>query len=437
MGVGARVRDAIVAVRARERFDARGVPTVEAEVRLEGGAVGRALAPAGTSTGRHEARELRDGGPRLRGLGVRRAVAVVAELLEPALRGRPAADQAGADAALVAADGTPDRGRAGANALVAVSLAVARAAAAAHGLPLWAWIAHLAGAEPTLPLPMVNVFSGGLHAEGGADLQDYLFVPVGAPDLPSALEAAAEVRAAGEAVLRRRGVQLRPGLEGGLGPAVPDDRAPLAWLAEAMGAAGLEPGRDGALAVDVAASRLLGSDGLYHLPREGRRLDAAAMAEEVRGWLDAFPLVSVEDPLGEDDWEGWRHLTAELGGRAQLLGDDLFATQAARLEEAIARGVANAALAKCNQVGTLSETLAFLARARQAGYARVVSARSGETEDDWLADLAVGTGAGQIKIGSLRGAERTGKYNRLLAIAEEMAPEAPYAGRAALAGGTG
>ncbi len=425
--------DAVAAVRAREVYDSRGKPTVEAEVVLAGGARGWAMVPSGASTGRHEAVELRDGGPRLRGLGVRRAVAAVHEVLAPAVAGFPAGEQGAIDAALCAADGTPDRSRLGANALLAVSMAVARASAAHAALPLWRRFADLSGAEPLLPLPMVNVFSGGLHAGGGVDVQDYLFVPLAADGVAEAIEQAVEVRLAAGDLLRERGLTTLLADEGGFGPPLPTNSAALDLLVDAMARAGMAPGSRGGIALDLAASHLARAGG-YALPSEGVVRSGAEMVALVARWAATSPVVSVEDPLGEDDWAGWRQATADLGGRLQVVGDDLFVTQEARLRRGIAERVANAVLVKCNQVGTVSETLAVVALARRAGYAVVVSARSGETEDPWLADLAVGTGAGQIKVGATRTSERTSKYNRLLRIAEEMGSAARFAGRAALAG---
>jgi len=427
------MNDSIIAVGALEVYDSRGKPTVEAEVRLSGGAVGRAMVPSGASVGRHEALELRDGGARLRGQGVRGAVAAVREVLGPLMLGRPASDQQACDAALVAADGTPNRGHLGGNALLAVSLAVLRAAAAALSVPLWRHVADLVGTAAVLPLPMVNIISGGRHAEGGADVQDFLFVPVGAADVRLAIEQAIEVRLAAADILRQRGASTLLADEGGFGPRLATNSEGLDLLGEALHRAGLRRATDAGIAVDVAASQLW-QDGGYVLDLERRRLDASGMGALMEEWVGGYPLVSLEDPLGEDDWEGWRRLSRRLGDRVQLVGDDLFATQADRLDRGIAEGVANAILVKCNQVGTVSEALEVVARAKRAGYRTILSARSGETEDSWLADLAVGCGAGQIKVGATRTSERLSKYNQLLRIAEQMGPGAPYAGRGALAG---
>jgi enolase len=412
---------AIASVHAREILDSRGRPTVEVDVRLEDGTLARSSVPSGASVGRHEAHELRDGDPRrFGGFGVRAAVASVRDEIAPAVTGLSVLDQAGLDALLVELDGTPDRSRLGANALLAVSTAAARAAAAVRGVPLWR---SLAGDRPvSLPLPMVNVVSGGLHAEGGLAFQDFLAVPVGARSYSDAIEAAADVRAATGELLAARGLSTLKADEGGFGPALGGAEDALELLVDAAARAG----REVALAIDVAAT---------HLHRDGRYdgdLDAAGMVDLLEGLVERFPVVSIEDGLAEDDWDGWALLTERLGGRVQLLGDDLFTTSPARLARGAAEGVANAVLVKMNQIGTLTETLAVVEQARAAGYATVVSARSGETEDDFLAHLAVGTAAGQIKVGSLAQSERLAKYNALLRIEEELGPDAPFAGRAAL-----
>jgi len=410
---------AIAAVRGREVLDSRGRPTVEAEVTLEDGRRVHASVPSGASTGRHEAHELRDGDPgRYRGRGVRRAVANVTELLAPAVAGLEAADQAAIDAALIAADGTPDKSRAGANAVLAVSVAAARAGAVDRGVPLWR---HLGGrGTPVIPRPMINLISGGLHARRNLDLQDLLIIPVGATTYPEALEAAAAVIEATGELLAARGLSTLHADEGGFGPALGGHAEALELAAAAVDRAGLRLGTDIAFALDVAATHFYDTGlGEYHLATEGVRLDADGMIDLVAGWLDAFPIVSVEDVLAEDDWAGWARATARLGGRVQLVGDDLFATNAARLRRGIDAGAANAVLVKMNQIGTVTETLALAAQALDAGYRAVVSARSGETEDDALADLAVAARAGQIKVGSLAQSERLAKYNRLLRILDE------------------
>jgi enolase len=419
----------IEAVTAREILDSRGRPTVEADVRLANGLLGRASVPSGASTGRHEALELRDHDPdRFGGFGVRGAVRNVWEVIAPAVVGRDALDQAGLDTMLVELDGTPGKERLGANALLAVSIATARAAAAACGLPLWR---YLAGGEPALPLPMVNIFSGGLHAPRGLAFQDFLIVPVGARRYSDALETVYAVRSAAERVLAERGLSTLKADEGGFGPALERPEHALDLLEEATRRAGYRAGAEVAFAVDVAASHFA-REGRYELLHEGG-LGALELVELLERLVARYPLVSIEDGLGEDDWEGWTLLTGRLGKSVQLLGDDLFTTDRLRLERGIEAGVANAVLVKMNQIGTLTETISVIEQARRAGYATVVSARSGETEDPFIADLAVATGAGQIKIGSLAQSERLAKYNQLLRIEEELGPEAGFAGASALA----
>ncbi len=424
------MKTTITGVSAWEVLDSRGTPTVACEVRLGGGACAAAAVPSGASTGTHEAREARDGGPRYGGRGVRRAVANVRDVLGPAVVGRDAEDQAGLDAALRAADGTPTLGRVGANAVLAVSVASMRAAAAASGVPLYR---RLSGdADPLLPLPMINIISGGAHAGGTVDIQDFLIVPIGATTFAQAIEWAWRVRQGTVAVAAKRGLPVAlVADEGGLGPPLPSNRAALELLVDGIAHAGLRLGTEVALAVDVAATQLL-HGGRYHLAAEGRVLDGAALLDELVSWCADYAIVSLEDPMGEDDWATWATASARLGGRLQILGDDLFVTDLQRLERGIADGVANAVLVKPNQTGTLSDARAVVVRAQQAGYATVVSARSGDTEDAWLADLAVGWRAGQIKVGSLTRAERTAKWNRLLRIEAEAGGRATFAGRAAL-----
>jgi enolase len=416
-------------VHSREILDSRGQPTVEAEVRLSDGTIALASVPAGASTGRHEAVELRDGDPsRFQGRGVLRAVASVNGEIADALRGH-AADFRAVDRLLVELDGTPDKSRLGANAILAVSLACARAEAALAGVPLWR---HL-GAEPLLPLPMVNILSGGLHACRQLDFQDFLVIPVGAATYREALRIAVAVYVAAADVLRERGLSVLKADEGGFGPPLDSNAAALELLDIAVARAGLQPGDDVAYALDVAATHFHNSDGTYELASESRTCTPAELAELVARLANRHPILSVEDALAEDEWDGWVALTERLGGRMQILGDDLFATNLDRLERGIGLGAANAVLVKMNQVGTISEMLAVVERAKQAGYRTVISARSGETEDPALADLAVGTAAGQIKIGSVAQSERLAKYNQLLRIEEALGTDAPYAGRAALA----
>lgn len=423
---------AIAGVRAWEALDSRGTPTVACEVRLAGGARGQALVPSGASTGAHEAFELRDGGERYGGKGVLRAVAAVNGEIAGAVAGLAAEDGAAVDRVLEQLDGTPNLARLGANAVLAVSIAAARAAAGAFGAPLYAVLAG--SGEPLLPLPMVNVVSGGAHARGaGVDVQDFLVVPVGAATFAEAIEWAWRVRRATAALARERGHQASlVADEGGLGLPLASNRAGLELLVEGIERAGLVPGEEAAVAIDVAATQLVAGGG-YRLDTERRTLATGELVDELESWCDAYPVVSLEDPLGEDDWDGWREATRRLGGRLQLLGDDLFATDVARLRRGIDRRVANAVLVKPNQCGTLTRAAACVALARDSGYAPVVSARSGDTEDGWLADLAVGWRAGQIKVGSTARSERTAKWNRLLQIEVELGERARYAGRAVLA----
>jgi enolase len=420
-------------VTAREVLDSRGRPTVEVEVELTDGTTAAASVPAGASTGAHEARELRDGDPqRYRGLGVLTAVRNVEEALGPAIIGRDAADQAGLDGELIALDGTPDKSRLGANAVLGVSLAVARAAAFADGVPLWRHLAN--GRGPVLPLPMVNVVSGAPHGNRALDIQDFLVVPVGATSFSQALETCAVIRSALEDVLSARGLSTLKADEGGFGPELDSTEAALELIVAAVAAAGREPGDDVAIALDLAATQLFdAAHGAYAVGEQHGDLSADDLIELVDRWCARYPIVSVEDALAEDDWDGWQRLTARLGGRLQLVGDDLFTTSVDRLERGVRSGVANAILIKLNQVGTVTETLAAVRRAREAGYACIASARSGETEDTFLAHLAVGTGAGQIKVGSVAQSERLAKYNELLRIEEALGDDAVFAGRDALA----
>lgn len=416
----------IAQIRARQVLDSRGLPTVEVDVQLASGHLGRAMVPAGASTGAAEARELRDGAPRRwRGKGVERAVANVNQVIGPALAGADPADQAGLDQRLRELDGTPDKGRLGANAILGVSLAAARAAAAGRGLPLYR---HL-GAGTLLPVPMFNIISGGLHARGNLDLQDFLAIPWGAPDPAEALRWGTEIWYAMKDLLAARGHSTLVADEGGFGPSLGSNEEALELLVAAIGAAGLRPGPDVAIAVDVAASHFW-RDGRYHLGAEGRSLTAAELVDLLERWVQGYPILSIEDGLAEEDWAGWRLLTARLGARVALVGDDLFTTNPQRLERGIAAGCANAVLVKPNQIGTLTETLAVVARARAAGYLPVISARSGETEDAFITDLAVATAAGQLKVGSLTRSERLAKWNQLLRIAEELGAAGTWPGKA-------
>ena len=410
-------------VLAREILDSRGRPTVEADVFLSDGTLGRASVPSGASTGTHEAVELRDGEPdHYAGSGVRRAVANVRDVIGPSVIGVEAADQARLDAMLVDVDGTPNKARLGANALLSVSLATCRAAAASAAIPLYRHIATLAReARPMIPLPMVNIVSGGLHAGGQIEIQDVLAMPTGAQDFAQALEWAWRVHhAAGERV-RREGYPPLVADEGGWAPPFTSNEDALEWVTDAITAAGLRPGVDVCLAVDVAATHFFDADTRqYVLRREDRRLGGAEMVDMLATWRRAYPLVSIEDALAEDDWENWHALAQRLGDSTQLVGDDLFTTDGARVQRGIREGAANAVLVKVNQIGTLSEALRVVERARQAGWRSVASARSGETEDAFLSDLAVGCGADQIKVGSVTRSSRLAKWNQLLRIEEEL-----------------
>ena len=406
---------------ARQVLDSRGNPTIEVEATLESGVRASAMVPSGASTGAHEALELRDGaGAPYGGRSVLRAVRQVNTEINWPLVGFNARDQAALDRCLIELDGTPNKSRLGANAILGVSMAVARAVAQAEGVPLWKYLAGKR--SPSIPLPMINILSGGLHAGGNFEFQDFLAIPAGFASLAERLEAAVRIHRQTGQLLREAGYELTGVAdEGGWGPRLPSNRAALEWLTRAIESAGFEPGRQVAIAIDVAATHFF-RDGRYDLASEGRSVSAAEMTAMLADWVREFPIVSIEDPLAEGDWPGWKHLTTELAGSGneplQVIGDDLFCTNIERLERGIREGAANAVLVKMNQIGTLTETFAVIDRAREAGYRAVISARSGETEDSFLADLAVASGAGQIKIGSVTRSERLAKYNRLLAIEE-------------------
>ncbi len=423
----------IRSLHARQILDSRGRPTVEVDVELADGTQARASVPSGASTGAAEAHELRDGdSAHYEGRGVLRAVANVNGEIAAALRGRDAGDQAGVDAALLALDGTLQLKRLGANAILGASLAVCRGAAASARQPLYQRIAALAGtAHLTMPMPMVNILSGGLHAGRGMDVQDFLAIPASATSIAEAIHMAGRMRSACARVMQRRGLSTLLADEGGLSPGFENGRMALQLMVEAAEEAGLQPGIDMVIAIDVAASSLKGPNGSYRLEREGRSCGSDEMIAMMEDWVREFPVVSIEDALDEEDWAGWRKLTASLGAKVRLIGDDLFTTNLERVRRGIAQEVGNGVLVKVNQNGTLSGTLAVIAAARAAGYAPVVSARSGETEDDFIADLAVGTAAGQIKIGSVRCSDRLSKYNQLLRI--EQHSGAPFAGMSAVA----
>ena len=424
----------IAAIRAREVLDSRGNPTVEVDLRLRGGALGRAIVPSGASTGRHEAVELRDGNPtRYDGKGVLRAVAAVNDVIAPALAGDNPADaseQAAVDALLRELDGTSNKSRLGANAILGVSLAAARASAHAAGIPFYR---HLGGKSATLlPLPMVNIISGGRHAVGGLDMQDFLAIPIGAPTYRAALRMAVDVHRAVGRILTQTG-PYGHGVadEGGYGPPLPCHEDALGLLHDATRLAGYRCARDGdiAIGIDVAATEFMDAAGGYTLQAERRTFSATELADLLAHWAGTYPIISIEDGAGEDDWDGWAYLTERLGTTTQLIGDDLFTTNPQRLAMGADRGIANAILVKPNQIGTLTETLDTVRLAQQRGYLPVISARSGETEDTTIADLAVATGAGQIKIGSITRSERLAKYNQLLRIEEELGENARFAGR--------
>ena len=417
----------IEAIRAREIIDSRGNPTVEADVRLAGGALGSAAVPSGASTGAREAVELRDGDPaRYGGRGVERAVANVEREIAPALEGEDAGEQARIDALLRELDGTPNKSRLGANAILAVSLAAARAAAASRGQWLHEHLAALAGhPPPRMPVPMMNVVNGGAHADNNVDVQEFMVVPCGVASFRDAVRCGAEVFHTLKALLLERGLATAVGDEGGVAPDLDSNREAIELILEAIGRAGYRAGEDVFIAIDAASSEFH-RGGRYHF--EGKALDAPGFASVLAAWADDFPVVSIEDGMAEDDWEGWAELTARLGSRVQLVGDDLFVTHPGTLRRGVREGVANAVLVKVNQIGTLSETFETLGIAREAGYAAVISHRSGETEDTFIADLAVATGAGQIKTGSMCRSDRVAKYNRLLRI-EERLGEAVWPGR--------
>ena len=418
---------AISRIHAREILDSRGNPTVEAEVRLAGGGFGTAAVPSGASTGQREALELRDGeADRYLGKGVRRAVANINGPIAEALKGFDAADQTGLDRKLIALDGTDNKGHLGANALLAVSMAAAYAAADAAGQPLYAYLAGDT-APSVMPVPMMNIVNGGSHADNSVDLQEFMIVPVGASSLAEAVRYGAETFHALKKVLNKRGLSTGVGDEGGFAPDLPSNEAAIEVILEAIEGAGYRPGSDIALGLDTASSEFY-RDGRYELASEKRSLDAGGMIDYLEGWVKQYPIVTIEDGLDEGDWEGWEELTRRLGERVQLVGDDLYVTNTAILKEGIERGVANSILIKVNQIGTLTETLEAIAMAHDAGYTAVVSHRSGETEDTTIADLAVATGCGQIKTGSLSRSDRVAKYNRLMRIEEALGTQARYPG---------
>jgi enolase len=420
----------IKSLRAREVLDSRGQPTVEVEAVLRDGTLGRAIVPSGASTGKHEAVELRDGGRRMAGKGVRRAVQNVNRILAPRLKGREAKDQTAIDRLMNEIDGTPNKGKLGANAILGVSLAVAHAEANAQGVPLYR---YLGGPRAgTLPVPMLNVLNGGAHASNNVDFQEFMIIPLGMKRFSEALAGAVEIFQTLKKVLGQKGYSTGVGDEGGFAPNLKTNEEAVELLLEAITQAGYKPGSQVALGLDVAASEFF-EHGVYHFKKsDGARRKPEEMVRLYESWVRQYPIVSIEDPLSEDDWDGWKEVTRALGGKVQLVGDDIFVTNKTRLEQGIQSGVANSILVKVNQIGTLSETLETMELAKKSGYTTVMSHRSGETEDATIADLAVATNAGQIKTGAPCRGERTAKYNQLLRIEEDLGKRAVYPGKKAL-----
>ncbi len=426
---------AIIDIIGREILDSRGNPTVEVDVHLEDGSKGRAAVPSGASTGAHEASELRDGDKkRYLGKGVLKAVDAVNGEIFDSLAGMEAEEQRRIDHVLIALDGTANKARLGANAILGVSLAVAKAAAVASGLPLWRYVGG--ASARVLPVPMMNIINGGAHADNGIDIQEFMVMPVGAPTCADAIRIGAEIFHTLKKALKDAGHNTAVGDEGGFAPNLKSAEEALAFIVKSIEKAGYKPGEDVVLALDCAATEFF-KKGKYHLEGEGKTLDSAGMVKYLAGLVKRFPIVSIEDGMSEDDWEGWKALTSELGGRCQLVGDDLFVTNTKRLGEGIGKGIANAILVKVNQIGSLSETLDAVDMAHRAAYRVVMSHRSGETEDATIADLAVATNCGQIKTGSLSRSDRLAKYNQLIRIEEELGDMAEYAGPEALKRGAG
>jgi enolase len=420
----------IETIKAREIIDSRGNPTVEADVMLTSGFMGRAAVPSGASTGSREAIELRDNEPRFGGKGVRQAVEHINTLISKELVGKAVEDQAGIDAAMIALDGTPNKSRLGANAMLAVSLACARAHAKEQKLSLFRALNPDAN---RLPVPMMNIINGGSHADNNVDFQEFMILPVGAPSFSEALRYGAEVFHALKSVLHGKGLNTAVGDEGGFAPDLPSNKAAIDVILEAIDKAGFKAGSDIYIGLDVASSEFY-QDGTYRLVSENRELDANGMIDLLANMVEEYPILSIEDGLDEQDWDGWKALTDRLGQKVQLVGDDLFVTNPKIFVEGIDRGIANAILIKLNQIGTLSETLEALQIARDNGYAAIVSHRSGETEDTTIADLAVASDCGQIKTGSMSRTDRVAKYNQLLRIEEELGSRAVYAGKQAFTG---
>ena len=425
----------IIDIFAREILDSRGNPTVEADIVLESGAIGRAAVPSGASTGEHEAVELRDGGHRFMGRGVQQAVSNVNRRLAPRLRGMDAKEQQKIDELLIKLDGTPDKSHLGANAILGASLAVARAQAHAEGLPLYR---YLGGTRAKiLPVPMFNVLNGGAHADNNIDVQEFMIIPIGMNRFSEALRAGAEIFESLREVLVRKGYSTSVGDEGGFAPRLKGNSEAVELLLEAISQASYRPGDQVALGLDVAASEFF-EEGRYVFKKsDGRRMEKEDLVRLYEEWVRQYPIISIEDPLSEDDWEGWKLITEALGEKVQLVGDDIFVTNKARLERGIREKIANSILVKVNQIGTLTETLETIHLAKDSGYTTIISHRSGETEDTTIADLAVGTHAGQIKAGAPSRGERTAKYNQLLRIEEELGKRAVFAGKDAFPAGQG
>ncbi|MFN3483792.1 MAG: phosphopyruvate hydratase [Rhabdaerophilum calidifontis] len=421
----------IVDVLAREILDSRGNPTVEVDIVLEDGTIGRAAVPSGASTGAHEAVELRDGGARYLGKGVTKAVENVVSEISEAITGMDAEDQVGIDQVMIELDGTPNKGKLGANAILGVSLAVAKAAAEARGLPLYRYVGGTSAR--TLPVPMMNIVNGGAHADNPIDFQEFMIMPIGAESFAEGLRMGAEVFHTLKKALKDAGHNTNVGDEGGFAPNLKSAEAALDFVMTSIEKAGYRPGRDGdvAIALDCAATEFF-KDGVYDYHGEKKKRDIKAQVKYLEKLVNEYPIVSIEDGMAEDDWEGWKLLTDRIGGKCQLVGDDLFVTNVARLERGIRGGYGNSILIKVNQIGSLTETLAAVNMAQRAGYTAVMSHRSGETEDSTIADLAVATNCGQIKTGSLARSDRTAKYNQLLRIEGELGDTALYAGRSAL-----
>ena len=420
---------AIIDIIGREILDSRGNPTVEVDVRLEDGCLGRAAVPSGASTGAHEAVELRDGGKRYGGKGVEKAVAAVNGEIFDAIGGYDAEDQIKIDRTMIALDGTPNKARLGANAILGVSLAVAKAAAQASNLPLYRYVG---GAKAqVLPVPMMNIINGGAHADNPIDFQEFMIMPVGAPSFREALRMGAEIFHTLKKQRADAGHNTNVGDEGGFAPNLPSAEAALDFVMQAIGKAGFKAGENVLLALDCASTEFF-KNGAYHYEGEGKTRSIAQQVDYLAQLIGNYPIVSIEDGMSEDDFEGWKLLTQKIGGKCQLVGDDLFVTNVKRLAQGIAQGMANSILVKVNQIGTLTETLAAVEMAQRAGYTAVMSHRSGETEDSTIADLAVATNCGQIKTGSLARSDRTAKYNQLLRIEQDLGAQARYAGKAAL-----